>query len=386
MITISLLIIAGFIFIQSNISSHINIALCKKETTKQQTCFARILENTLAEKGLSKAFDVLALIYATDEIFAADCHGNTHELGKTAYQLFHKNKEIDLTPKASYCGFGFYHGFMEELLYQGGTMEEAREFCAYVDKTLSGISNAKGSCYHGIGHGVVDGTDTRAWGNPEAIITPGLTLCEQVGEDERHKGRCASGVFNSLAILYERPDKYNLRVVADDPYRICENQSPDYFKRACYDEMNTLVLRFAEFDFKKAVAYILKIPETTHAVSAADSLAGYAAKFRYKKKLETAYHNAIKACRLLPQDVFISCIRGFGGGLVEFGEPEREYEESLAFCQTNDLNSEEQKACLHRVLNLLAVMYPKDAVVAICERYVALSHGELCNELKRNIP
>ncbi len=376
---LSLLVIGGLFYVQNTDALlKREIGLCEKETANRQTCYQRLLDDTLLQKGLAKAFDALALIYDRDAKFASDCHGYTHKLGVAAYQIFHAEEKVELTSKASYCGFGFYHGFMEELLVEGGTMEEARAFCSYAGSVLKDKSgDAEGACYHGIGHGTVDGTDPRAWGSPQAIVAPGLAFCERVGESDAHKNRCASGAFNSLAILYKDP-KYLLHADINDPYRMCEKQHPDYFKRPCYQEMNTLALYLTQFDFPKSLAYILKIREETYAMSAVDSLATYAAQKRKRNELEASYQSAITACRLLSGDTLIACIRGFGAGLVESGAPGREYEESLAFCHSEDLSNEEKKSCLHRVLHYLSVIYSKEKMATICDRSVSSHYKALC--------
>ncbi len=378
-LTLTLVVIASVFFMQNtNVFLKRDISSCQKETANQKTCYERLLEDTLVKKGLVKAFDALALIYSKDATFASDCHGYTHPLGEVAYKLFHAGKKVELTPNASYCGFGFYHGFMEALVVEGGTMSEARSFCSYAGEVLRGKSgDAEGACYHGIGHGIVDGTDPRVWGDREALIAPGLAFCERVGDNNAHKTRCASGVFNSLAIMYKDP-KYRLIVNKADPYRICEVERPDYFKRPCYEEMNTLALYLTQFDFAESLKYILKIREKTYAMSAADSLAAYAAQKRKKDDSATNYQKAITACRLLSGDTLIACIQGFGAGLVESGIPGREYEEALVFCQSEDLNNEEKNSCLHRVLFYLSIIYPKEKMATICNRDVSLQYKALC--------
>ncbi len=381
-VTLALVVIGSVFFVQNtNVFLKLDISSCQKETANREMCYAKLLDDTLAKQGLAKAFDAMALIYDRDVKFASDCHGYTHPLGKAAYKLFHAGKEVELTPKASYCGFGFYHGFMEELVVEGGTMEEARAFCAYAGKVLSNKSKAEVACYHGIGHGAVDGTDPRVWGNPEAIISSALALCARVGDSDQRKDNCASGVFNSLAIMYKDP-KYRLNVNKADPYRICEEQSPDYFKRACYDQMNTLALFLTGFDLEKSLSYILKIKEEIYAETAADSLAAYGASKRQRGGNEAEHQKAITACRVLSGNILLACIRGFGAGLVEFGTPRREYEEALAFCQNEDLSNEEKKSCLHRVLSYLSVIYPTERVATLCQQYVALPNRGLCEPFK----
>ena len=358
------------------------ISRCQNDMTARQNCYDKLISDTLQKRGLARAFDAFAYIFEKDAKFADDCHGYTHTLGGSAYKLFHSGKKVELTEKASYCGFGFYHGVMEELFYEGGTINEARAFCSYAGTTLLGKSgDAEGACYHGIGHGVVDGTDPNTWGSWEKIIAPGLSLCERVGDNDTHKNRCASGVFNSLAIMFKDP-KYRLVINKSDPYLICEKLSPDYFKRPCYEEMNTLVLDISGLNLGKSFPYISHIKDETYAMSAVESIASYGAKVRDKNAPRAEYKKVINECRTFSAEISTACIRGYGAGLVEFGTPGREYEESLDFCQSGDLTAEEKKSCLHRVLFYLAVIYPKGKAAAFCERYVFQPSREICKILK----
>ena len=379
-IAVLAVIIFGIFFLikYSDIYISRSIALCEKEEATRQNCYAKLVSDTLEKRGLAKAFDAFALIYDKNPKFADDCHGNTHTLGGAAYKLFHAGKDVELTEKTSYCGFGFYHGFLIELFSEGGTMKEAREFCSYAGTSLKGKSgDAEGACYHAMGHGTVDGADSRIWGSVEKIITPGLEICARVADTEPHRRRCASGTFNSLAIMYKDP-KYRLTVNKADPYLICENLRPDFFKRSCYEEMNTIVLYIADFDLKKSLLYIPKIEEETYAASAVESLSSYGAKVRDRSARETENKKVITNCRVLSGNISLACIRGYGAGLVEFGTPEREYEESLSFCQNGDLSDEEKNSCLHRVLFYLAAIYPQKKIASLCGRYVASPYQELC--------
>ena len=107
------------------------------DAAEKLTCWRNFLNKVLEEKGLGAAFDVLAKLYDTEPVFASECHSYTHELGEKAYAIFSKNGNLEMTPKASYCGYGFYHGFVETLLHSEGSIKQAQEFCSLADKQLS---------------------------------------------------------------------------------------------------------------------------------------------------------------------------------------------------------------------------------------------------------
>ncbi|MDZ4285143.1 MAG: hypothetical protein U1A28_04935, partial [Patescibacteria group bacterium] len=74
-------------------------------------CSQEEIGAALTAGGVSAAFDVVASLY-TRQSFSGDCHGYAHEIGEAAYFLYEGGKDMRLSPKTSYCGYGFYHGFM----------------------------------------------------------------------------------------------------------------------------------------------------------------------------------------------------------------------------------------------------------------------------------
>lgn len=312
-----------------------NIENCKNisEYGEKTKCWETVVTEVMKTSGMDAAWDVIAKISETEPKFAQNCHGFTHIVGEEAYQLFKKENRVDFSPKASYCGYGFYHGFMETLMQVSGDLEEAHALC-------QSFQNAWRSCYHGIGHGTVDGSDPRTWGNAYAMIAPGLQLCKRLGRNLQEIDLCASGVFNSLAILYT-DSKYKL-VVNEDPYWICKDQSEPDFKKPCFEEMNTWALRLGNHDFSKAKLFVEKINEDIYAGHAMRSLATYAAKFTLERKNSNDF---ILSCRAAQKHLQRHCIDGFVGGLFEFGMPGKEYHIALEFCRQNRLSHEEKVVC-----------------------------------------
>ena len=180
------------------------ITACKTSEAQRRNCFDSLIMKAARERGVAAGFDMLTEVYARVPEFVDDCHTITHDLGALSFEEFKSGKDFSLSAKASSCGFGFYHGFMEAMLAADGDLREAKRFCEYVDaKMKSNSGSVSAACYHGIGHGVVDGADKSKWGNESTFIERGLELCVGLGKidpDTEHLTRCASGVFNSLAI------------------------------------------------------------------------------------------------------------------------------------------------------------------------------------------
>lgn len=345
------------------------IERCSAEGPRKQQCFDEFILAEAKSNGISAGLDALGAVYARDKKFASYCHGNTHELGIMAYDLFTRNEDISLSDKSSYCGFGFFHGFLEGLFANTGDLDEARRFCEYIDTNLKdsllGVSFA---CYHGIGHGVVDGSDPERWGNDERFIEKGLALCDTLGEIEEHKERCASGVFNALAIAYLDP-KYKLTVDPQDPFLICRKQGLRYAREACYDQMNSYIVKTTD-SFSDALRLAARAEETYKGVTVAS-----VAAFRARDALagEKPLHEFVEECNVLPSPLHDKCAEGFGAGLMEFGKPGEEYTAALHACENS---GERTHACFRGVADGVRYRLRPDVHDAFCSD-VATSLGQL---------
>ena len=304
------------------------IEKCESNSTKAQQCLTKVVVDEAKSHGVDAGFDALASAYARDKTFADTCHGATHTLGDIGYEQYKKNEQFKLTSKTSYCGFGFFHGFMESLLFDTRDISVARRFCDSAEesmkKTFSGVSFA---CYHGIGHGVVDGSDPALWGDAKKYIEPGLKLCDTLGDNEEHKTRCASGVFNALGVAYMEP-RYLLKPKPNDPYAICREQDKPYARKACYDQMNSYIVPSVG-TFKKAISLAAEA-ELRYRRTAIWSVAGMSAQKTLSENRDAGVD--IATCLDLSSEFRDACVDGFAAGLVEFGLPGKEFEIPVAAC------------------------------------------------------
>lgn len=336
-----------------------------KDHIARAHCWQDLIEASLTKNGIEGAFRTLSAIYAGEPDFALECHGYTHKIGEAAYLKFASGNDFALTPKTAYCGYGFFHGFMETLLASGADIAEARRFCSYVNKKLSGqIKDALNHCYHGIGHGFVDGADKISWGDAELLIKPGLELCERVGETGTARDRCASGVFNALAVAYTNSD-FGLKLDMKNPYGICGKQGEPYSQKTCYEEMNTAVLNASNKRFDKAAKLAEAIPEDEYASFAIQGLAVFASSF-LEDRGSRSYQKIVGSCLSLREELRIPCFLGFAAGLVEFGPPQSEYKDALGFCRYPPLADRERELCFWRVLASAKVIYSKEKFKNIC--------------------
>lgn len=344
------------------------VATCIHSANKP-LCYSSQIEDILRTRGIPAAFDALAVAYDTDRDFSGTCHSVTHELGDAAYQEFRKKGETELSGKASYCGYGFYHGFMDALYVDTNDMEKARTFCTYVGENVPhppAAEYAEGSCYHGIGHGVTDGTEPQLWGDALAIVKPGLILCAKVavGNNEWRR-RCASGVFNALGNMYLDP-KFKLDS-GTNPYTICRTGPFVPVEReACYEQMNTQAAELANNSLTGIVGFTETIQDLHYRAIALHEAVSFYIQI-LKSAGKSLLPEEVNVCELSTLDLKNNCVGGLVGGIVEFGSPGRQYEEVVALCRAERFPADLRASCYSALFANSRYYYTADTVRKICK-------------------
>jgi hypothetical protein len=224
------------------------------------------------------------------------------------------------------------------------------------------VPDVLGACFHGIGHGLVDDDGEAQWVSESKMVDLPLKFCSKAATEEHLLYRCSSGVFNSLAIAYT-----DNRVTAtrSDPLGFCKQLEIPTFRMACYDEMNTYLIKLASDDYVIAVKHIETIPIDGEAKSAARSLAqSYSNKRSEKKELL----EAVDSCRSTQERLRLSCIFGFSAGLVEKGAPRNEQIKSIEFCTLESLKDDEIQACFDGLLWYMGRLYSRDMSEDLCKK------------------
>ncbi len=372
---ISLIIVLTF-----GLTSYLNNGEVKAEEcsnpnlTEKQQCWITTIDKTLSRNKIESGFDLVEKWYG-DSDFRSDCHAFTHKIGEAAYKIYSQNKALGLNSKTSYCGYGFFHGFIETLLAATNNPEEAQKFCESASKQLINETRKTSiACYHGIGHGAVDGSDPRAWGNPAKIIAPGIALCEMISNEDAKIGLCGTGVFNSLAIAYNE-GKYGLKNDRNDPYAICKTQDKPYFEDACYEEMNTTAMASVNGDFAKAVKFTEKIASDHLAAVAIRNLSPVAVGIA---SITRNYGKEIDVCQSLQKRLIKDCILGMAMGALEVGTPGMEYVDALSICRHKALSVENSTTCFSALVSSSEMLYSKEVFKKICDM-ITFSEHQTCN-------
>lgn len=333
------------------------------ESDKVLQCWDEMIREAAQEKGVGYSMQLLAKFYK-DPVFARNCHNFSHTIGGEAYFEFKKKGELEMSPEMNYCGFGFYHGFMETLFAKGDSIQLARDLCAYMDGQIDNpLQYARGACFHGIGHGVVDGSDKGAWGNAQALLEPGLKLCNAVAITDEEHFRCYSGAFNSISIAYSG-DNYGLSIDPKDPLRLCREQEEKY-RRACYADMAVAVMDVAADDLARAAKLVESVEEDPYAMETMKNVAGLSVRPMLGAG-DTDFKKVILTCKSVQDRLRLSCIRGFGAALIEFGEPGREYARSFEFCGNPVLSDDEKRACFRDSIYLIRATVKAGEMEVVC--------------------
>lgn len=344
----------------------------------KQKCWEDAILQALKEGGVDGAFDLFTELYESDPEFALGCHSFVHLIGERSYEQFVDKESFILTEKTQFCGYGFFHGFMETLLIESGDIELSREFCTYVDEQLtSEIPSAWKACYHGIGHGAIDGGDPRDWGDAKALIEPGLLLCDKVGGDDFQKHLCGTGVFNGIALGFINSD-YGLTKSKDTVFDLCASLDDPLYKPGCYDQMNTLISDLSEGSVPEALRILDTMTEREYYENALVSLAS---TFGHAEMSQAEYDQVIGECGALPDESYGSCIAGFVTGLIEYGPPGREYELGLDFCASGGLNDTVRGECYNSLVLNSSFIYSPQEIADVCDMVSAridLSHVPHC--------
>ena len=344
-------------------------------------CWVKRAEEAFAQGGLNQAFLELSSLYSEYPEFRSLCHDMTHLLGSVAYREFSQKNNLIPSARSSFCGYGFYHGFIESLLADKKSLEEGRIFCNTLTQDRNTqekvqFSNSVYSCYHGLGHGTFDTLDGMLWSDEKKMTERALAACKGLPEEEERIKQCATGVFNALANAYLGGD-YKLKFKTDDPLWICRKQ--EQFSKYCYTEVAVAYIRDHRLDYGKAAELINSIGSEDGASGAVIGYIADEARMRIKNiNLEDF---ALK-CNSLAKHLKNPCIEGVLIALLGWSTPGKEYESLLSFCRFPAFGAEAQDFCFSYFLPRLGTIYSKEKADEICGSIIEEKYKKYCVTIK----
>ncbi len=339
-------------------SSKRNLTSCAPLTGyEKQQCWDAELSKVLEEEGLAAAFEFFVELYRTEPDVPKACHEWGHSLGEASYKVYKETGELMLEPEASYCGYGYFHSFIAELVKDTGEFEKVLDFCDQVVKELEDeLSGVAGNCVHGVGHGttawLLENPDN--WGNFQKTADEGTAICERIYSSHGDLENCYDGVYNELHLdLFN--DLYGLSfsefMAKDDPFWICHEQKEAH-KRACYFEFVGIFWKIFEMDFHKAIQYVVN---NIHGLEergpeVVEKIAGDWIQFDI---VNDSFERNIEGCRSIPTFLMDACIKGIMNGFVQHGDPTNMHGKGIAFCNADYLSEEERGLCFDHLLGAL---------------------------------
>ena len=337
---------------------------------QKQACWDEQLEGVLKQDGIAAAFDFFVELYRTEPGVPKACHGWGHVLGEASYELYAEGVDFELRRESSYCGYGFYHGFIGKLIQQTGDVYKTRDFCDLINERIgSQLPGVYGNCVHGIGHGTTAWMieDEKFWGNFQAVADEALKFCENLFDTEGELRSCYDGVFNELQQdLYHSDFELSFAefLEKDDPFFYCRSQE-DRHKESCYFEFIGLFGDIFADDIFAATKYV--ISEIKNPEDADTSIAKLAADFMQDDIVKDDYTRNVQACRMVPNYLFEHCFGGIVNGFVQHGEPEKQHVKGLAFCQSEILTEEERDICYASMMSFSKSTLSTESFLEVCE-------------------
>ncbi|TSC63594.1 MAG: hypothetical protein Athens041674_1, partial [Parcubacteria group bacterium Athens0416_74] len=275
--------------------------------------------------------DAIRTWYGKDPDFRRNCHDVMHIVGVAAYTEFAGGGPVTARDEASYCGYGFYHGFIEKMLVEQGTgqYKDVSAYCAELKVTKP---EAAGPCYHGIGHAVFDSIDGSLWGDDVAMVGFALDVCRAALPGEWERVRCGSGVFNALANAYSART-YGLSFVEGKPPSLCGNV-PLAYQDFCNMELGNGYIRDMQWEQTREMDFIRSIEDSAAREAV---IIGYM-DTEVKRTIDAIdVGSLVRLCNSFSHGGDIrACVAGVYTGLKGIGEPGKEHDLAQSFCRSMD--------------------------------------------------
>lgn len=288
-------------------------------------CWQSKIMTAVKKGGLSRAYEVFDSLYANEPAFRESCHDITHVLGSETYAIFSNDHKATDRPENSYCGYGFYHGFIESMLFtEGMSYTTARQYC----EALRGESDDSiaGPCFHGIGHAVFDSLDSSVWGHADKMAARAVATCEKILTNEPDRIQCTDGVFNALGNAISSSD-YSLSNANTDIIPLCKAQKRQY-QPGCIIQAGISYIRYKNMGREEALRFVQDLGPTL----APSGILTYIDN-EVLRSISNFDAAAFKdTCASLKTEYQQSCISGVISALRNLGQPETEYVTMFRFC------------------------------------------------------
>lgn len=321
---------------------------------KQDECWVEEFHNVYKELGEEAMFAVIDTYVQNDEMFNRNCHDTMHGVGDFIYDTYKETGDPILHPGTSYCGYGFYHGFIERMIEEEGSYTASVQYCERIAEDPRHLApgygqQAQNACQHGFGHSLFDTLPGTLWGDIDAMVGKNLTQCSELFPEEPAHFQCATGVFNALMLaLANNWYELSYDLILDDPYRLCR-ETTDFYKPACYIDMVVHHTYWAKTPHEEVFATIRDIK---HDQSRHDTLEAFTSNVLQRelsKSIEDRYEFARNCFDVTETAMQMACFSGIHHGIFQRTNQYTNQAESQLLCDRFD-DATQKEVCESTIL------------------------------------
>lgn len=372
----------GTIFVAGEDGETIESCLRTNTDTIRAVCWEADLKKIIDDTGLAAAFDQFRVWYADDGEFQRNCHDVTHILGVQAFHEFRDHGAVVTLPETGYCGFGFYHGFVEEMAreYGVGMLEEGARYCDSLIEpgrfeNKHAADEARAGCYHGMGHAIFDSLDGTLWGDASRMVAKSINECERLTTEEHKRERCGSGIFNALSIAYGS-DLYKLSFSDTNPTGVCAPLEAPY-RSVCYTEIATGYVRNRNtLSFEQGLAFMTTLPRIEDQSSGVYGIIDDEVRRKIANLDIKSLHTT---CEKLPhKELRTICMEGILTGFNNGITPENKFARMSEFCELYPKKTPPRGACFGGIRGRLLAQNTYEEITAQCATLQNVDDATAC--------
>lgn len=339
--------------------SYMNQAIktCKSISYREtEKCWGEAMEKIIKKEGLESGFKFFRKFYLEDGV--GDCHPYAHILGRSAYNAFIEGRQIVESDGMKYCGYGFWHGFMERYVaVEGMDADNIKNFC---NKFSPDFIN---DCFHGVGiGGIGDPPPFDTWGKPQEMAERALKLCDTTAKPGRQLTECISGVFHQQGLFAYR-NEYGMVFDKKKPLSLCDPYLNTHYEGGCIWQISSWLPDAFDRDLSNVYEYVADNYEEEPIHEMITMSSKVISIYRIQ---ENDYSSFIIKCKSIPISYQKDCISGYVYGMFEVGEPEKEYVKAIDFCKSSELSKEDKGNCVNAIIMESSRYYKSEKKELVC--------------------
>ena len=308
----------------------------------------KVLQAVVKQVGVKAVMEKLAAETGGGSFL--DCHQGAHYIGRAAYNVY---KEEAFQRCDSSCHSGCYHGAMEGILIEKGSIDflgNLEDICTSFDRAFGVFE-----CYHGLGHAIL------AYLNYDLPGT--LKQCKELSNSFGFEiNACYAGAFMENVVTGQglgtaKSPHATEWLNTTDPHFPCNKIDQEYsIQHECYGMQTSWMLYLNHYNFDEAIGECYNVPENMVLVcfqSLGRDIAGYT--LRKPERIA-------ELCGKVPKDkhYYDRCIDGALNVILDFWGPGLK-DQATALCRLVEEPS--KRSCYSILANALSFIFltPEEA-------------------------